>query len=111
MSVLDGLSHLQEALCPLLLMETLKKDWKFQGQNPCLKCWQPVQFCAHSRLSGSIQHLFPKMPNTEFFQHHALYTMEYYSAIKKNSFESVLMRWMKLEPIIQSEVSQKDKDH
>ena len=40
-----------------------------------------------------------------------LYTMEYYSAIKKNSFESVLMRWMKLEPIIQSEVSQKDKDH
>ena len=38
------------------------------------------------------------------------YTMEYYSAIKKNSFESVLMRWMKLEPIIQNEVSQKDKD-
>ena len=36
--------------------------------------------------------------------------MEYYSAIKKNSFESVLMRWMKLEPIIQREVSQKDKD-
>ena len=34
--------------------------------------------------------------------------MEYYSAIKKNSFESVLMRWMKLEPIIQSEVSQKE---
>ena len=39
-----------------------------------------------------------------------MHTMEYYSAIKKNSFESVLMRWMKLEPIIQSEVSQKDKD-
>ena len=36
-----------------------------------------------------------------------LYTMEYYSAIKNNTFESVLMRWMKLEPIIQSEVSQK----
>ena len=34
--------------------------------------------------------------------------MEYYSAIKKNSFESVLMRWMKLEPITQSEVSQKE---
>ena len=29
-----------------------------------------------------------------------IYTMEYYSAIKKNTFESVLMRWMKLEPII-----------
>ena len=36
-------------------------------------------------------------------------TMEYYSVIKKNTFESVLMRWMKLEPIIQSEVSQKEK--
>ena len=35
--------------------------------------------------------------------------MEYYSAIKKNTFESVLMRWMKLEPITQSEVSQKEK--
>ena len=38
-----------------------------------------------------------------------IYTMEYYSAIKKNTFESVLMRRMKLEPIIQSEVSQKEK--
>ena len=38
-----------------------------------------------------------------------IYTMEYYSAVKKNSFESVRMRWMKLEPIIQSEVSQKEK--
>ena len=34
--------------------------------------------------------------------------MKYYSAIKRNAFESVLMRWMKLEPIIQSEVSQKE---
>ena len=38
-----------------------------------------------------------------------IYTMEYYLAIKKNIFESVLMRWIKLEPIMQSEVSQKDK--
>ena len=36
-------------------------------------------------------------------------TMKYYSAIKKNTFESVLMRWMKLEPIIQNEASQKEK--
>ena len=35
--------------------------------------------------------------------------MEYYSTIKKNVFESVLTRWMKLEPIIQSELSQKEK--
>ena len=39
-----------------------------------------------------------------------IYTMEYYSAIKRNTFESVLMRWMNLEPIIQSEVSQKEKN-
>ena len=38
-----------------------------------------------------------------------IYTMEYYSAIKKNIFELVLMRWLKLELIIQSEVSQKEK--
>ena len=37
------------------------------------------------------------------------YTMDYYSAIKKNTLESVLLRWMKLEPVIQSEVSQEDK--
>ena len=36
-------------------------------------------------------------------------TMEYYSAIKKDAFESVLMKWLKLEPIIQSEASQKEK--
>ena len=39
-----------------------------------------------------------------------IYTMDYYSAIKKNTFESVLTRGMKLEPLIQSKVSQKDKD-
>ena len=35
--------------------------------------------------------------------------MEYYSTIKQNTFVSVLMRWMNIEPIIQSEVSQKEK--
>ena len=39
-----------------------------------------------------------------------IYTMEYYSAIKRDTFESVIMRWMNLEPIIQSEVSQEEKD-
>ena len=39
-----------------------------------------------------------------------IYTMEYYSVIKMNVFESVLMRWMNLEPIIQSEVRQKEKN-
>ena len=39
-----------------------------------------------------------------------IHTMEYYSVIKRNTFESVLMRWMNLGPIIQNEVSQKEKD-
>ena len=38
-----------------------------------------------------------------------IYTVDYYSAIKKNAFESGVINWMKLEPIIQSEVSQKEK--
>ena len=39
-----------------------------------------------------------------------IYTMEYYSSIKRSTFESVLMSWMNLEPIVQSEASQKEKD-
>ena len=39
-----------------------------------------------------------------------IYTMEYYSAIKRNAFESVLIKWMNLEPVMESEVSQKEKD-
>ena len=39
-----------------------------------------------------------------------IYTIEYYSAIKRNTFESVVMRWMNLEPIIQSEIGQKEKE-
>jgi len=38
------------------------------------------------------------------------YTVEYYSALKRNTFESVLIRWMNLEPIFQGKVSQKEKD-
>ena len=54
----------------------------------------------------------PRFPSVDKWIRKLWYisTKEYYSAIKKNAFESVLMRWMKLEPIIQSEVSQKEKD-
>ena len=38
------------------------------------------------------------------------FTIKYYSATKRNAFESVLLRWMNLKPIIQGEVSQKEKD-
>ena len=52
-----------------------------------------------------------KCPSTdEWIKLWYIYSMEYYSAIKVNTFESVLMRWMNLQSIIQSEVSQKEKD-
>ena len=54
----------------------------------------------------------PRHPSTDEWIKKLWYihTMEYYSAIKRNVFESVLMRWMNTEPIIRSEVSQKEKD-
>ena len=54
----------------------------------------------------------PRCPSTDDWVKKLwyIYTMEYYSAIKRNTFDSVLMRWMNLEHIIQSEVSQKEKD-
>ena len=51
----------------------------------------------------------PRCPSADEWIRKLWYTMEYYSAIKNNAFESVLVRWMKLEPIIQSEVTQKEK--
>ena len=67
-----------------------------------------VQF-SHSVMSDSLpphelQHTRPPCPSPTPGVHSD------YSAIKRNTFESVLMRWMNLEPIIQSEVSQKKKD-
>ena len=54
----------------------------------------------------------PRCPLTDEWMKKSwyIYTTEYYSAIKRNTFDSVLMRWMNLEPIIQVEVSQKEKD-
>ena len=55
----------------------------------------------------------PRCPTTDDERINKLWyinTIEYYSAIKRNIFKSVLMRWMNLEPIIQNEVSQKEKD-
>ena len=54
----------------------------------------------------------PRCPSTDEWIRKLwyIYTMEYYSAIKRNTFESVLIKWMNLEPIIQTKVSQKEKD-
>ena len=61
----------------------------------------------HSTVYNSWTWKQPRCPSTDEWIRKLwyIYTMEYYSAVKKNTFESVLMRWMKLEPIIQSEVS------
>jgi len=54
----------------------------------------------------------PRWPSTDEWikKLWSIYTMEYYSAIKSNAFESILMKWINLEPFIQSGVSQKEKD-
>ena len=54
----------------------------------------------------------PRCPSTDEWIKNLwyIYTLEYYSAMKRNTIESVLMRWMNLESIIESEVSQKEKD-
>ena len=53
----------------------------------------------------------PRCPSTdEWIKLWYIHTIEYYSAMKRNTIESVLMRWMNLESIIESEVSQKEKD-
>ena len=57
-------------------------------------------------MRGFIQHL----SNEHIRKLWYIYTMEYYSAIERNEFESVLVRWMNLEPVIQSEVNQKEKN-
>ena len=75
-------------------------------KNTCI----PLFIAALFTMAGTRKQ--PRCPWTDEWIKKLWYidTMEYYSAIKRNTFESVLMRWMKLEPIIQGEVSQKEKD-
>ena len=69
----------------------------------------PVFIAALSTIARTWKH--PRCPSADEWIRKPWYihTMEYYSAVEKNTFESVLMRWMKLEPIIQSKLSQKEK--
>ena len=64
----------------------------------------------HSTVYNSQDTKQPRCPSADEWIRKLwyIYTMEYYSAIKKDAFESVLMRWMKLESIIQSEVRKKN---
>ena len=89
-------------------------SWAYTPRKPDLKepCAPPMFITALFIIARTWKQ--PRCPSVDEWigklWYIYIYTMEYYSTIKKNSFESVLMRWMKLEPIIQSKVSQKDKD-
>ena len=84
--------------------------WAYTPRKPVLKETRVPQ-CSSQRFIIARTWKQPRCPSADKWigKLWYIYTMEYYSVIKKNTFESVLMRWMKLEPIIQSEVSQKEK--
>ena len=85
-------------------------SWAYTARKPDLKeSCIPVFITALFIIARTWKQ--PRCPSADKWTRKLwyIYTMEYYSAVKKNAFESALMRWMKLEPIIQSEVSQKDK--
>ena len=86
--------------------------WAYTQRKPDLKGTHAPQ-CSSQQFIIAKTWKQPRCPSADEWIRKLwyIYTTEYYSAIKKNSFKSVLMRWMKLEPIIKSEVSQKDKDH
>ena len=80
--------------------------WAYTQRKPDMKETHAPQYSSQHCLARTWKQ--PRCPSADEWIRKLwyIYTMEYYSAIKKNSVESVLMRWMKLEPIIQSEVSQ-----
>ena len=87
--------------------------WAYTLRKPELKETRVPQCSSQHRSQLFIARTWkqPRCPSADEWTRKLwyIYTMEYYSAIKKNAFESVLMSWMKLEPIIQSEISQKEK--
>ena len=76
--------------------------WKSPGKNTGVSCYFLLQ--GNFPTEGSNLHLLLLLQWQGILFHR-----DFWEAIRKNTFESVLIRWMKLEPIIQSEVSQKDK--
>ena len=85
--------------------------WAYTPRKPELKetCITPMFIAALFKIARTWKQ--PRCPLADEWIRKLwyIYTMEYYSAIKNNAFESVLMRWVKLELIIQSEISQKEK--
>ena len=90
----------------------LLHPWDFPGKSTGVGCHCLLRLFTAALFIISRTWKQPGCPATDKWIKKLwyIYTMEYYSAIKRNTFESVLMRWMNLEPILQSEVSQKEKD-
>ena len=92
------------------LMTQQSPCWAYTLRKPELKETHVPQ-CSSQQFITARTWKQPRCPSADEWIRKLwyIYTMEYYSAIKRNTFESVLMRWMKLETIIQSEVSQKEE--
>ena len=93
------------------MTQQIPLSWAYTPRKPDLKETRVPQ-CSSQQFVIARTWKQPRCPSTDEWIRKLwyIYTMEYYSAIKKNSFESVLIRCMKLKPIIQREVSQKNKD-
>ena len=107
------LSPLKRTRNPWSVVESMTWSKKNQDGFLILCCHQETWMLSRMVLLFTIARTWkhPRCPSADEWIRKLwyIYTMEYYSAIKNNAFETVLMRWMKLEPIIQSEVSQKEK--
>ena len=107
-SLLDGFFHLAcfEIFCVVGFMSSL--FFLLLKSYIVWLCQRKFSFLSLKKIRTWKQ---PRCPSADEWIRKMwyIYTMEYYSAIKKNTFESVLMRWMKLEPIRQSKGSQKEK--
>ena len=97
-----GIKSAYDPAIPLL--GTYPEETKIE-KDPCIPLFIPALFTMARTWKQ------PRCPSTDEWIKKVwyIYTMECYLAIKRNAFESVLMRWLNLEPIIQSEVSQKEK--
>ena len=85
--------------------------WTYTLRRPELKETHVPQCSSQHLFTIAMTWKQPRCPSADEWIRKLwyIYTMEYCSAIKKNAFESVLVRWMKLEPTIQNEVTQKEK--